>query len=123
MYQESGPKKPLRLERRDVGLADPLGDHVGIARHVGAGRRRRTSRRPCAPCAVRDGLARRSGLPLRNSAFTVLRMLASKPSLRLVEVLLVEELIVPLPGRVLGLRIDRAVDQRQTFCGREAPAK
>jgi hypothetical protein len=36
------------------------------------------------------------------------------------EILLVEQLIIPLAGRELGLRIDRAVDQRDDVARREA---
>ena len=74
MYQESGPKKPLRVERRRVRVAVLFGDHVGVHRHVGR------LARSAEPAAVACGPARcatacpcRSGSPFRNRALTMLR--------------------------------------------------
>ena len=82
--------------------------------------RRPTSRRSCAPTRCARACRRASGLPLRNSAFTDVADVGLEALAGLVEALLVEELVVPLAGRILGLGIDRAVDQRHHGVQREA---
>ena len=106
-----GAEESVGLERGRVLVRVLLRQHVGIH---GEGRR---LPRPAEPAALvaHDGGARRLslalGVPLPEQGRDGVAHVGLEGRARLVEALLVEELIVPLPNRVLGLRVDRAIDQ------------
>ena len=80
MYQESGPKKPLRASPAAYVSSSSA---VTTSASIGT-----SGARPVPPnqppslrvCAVRDGLPLPPGLPFRKRALTMLRGSASKPA-------------------------------------------
>ena len=114
-----GPEEAVMLQRRGVSLEILFGDHVAVARHVGAG----PAAEPAAGLAHAGGRRRLADFRRIALAEQHLHEVADvrlEVGLRLVEALLVEQVIIPLTDGVEIFGVDRAVDQRQPLVDRRA---
>jgi hypothetical protein len=114
-----GPEEAVALQCGGIGFQILLGDHIAVARHVGAG----AAAEPATRLAHARGRGRLAEAPRIALAEHRLHRIADidlEVCASLVEILLIEEVIVPLAGGIEVGGINRAVDQRQPVLDGEA---
>src|SRR6516162_659151 len=120
MYQESGPKKPVRASEGGVNREVFLGDNVGVA-----GNRGRFTRaaKPAVVAADLGGAGRfalSGGVAFAEERADGVFDVGLEGGAGAVEVLLVEQLVLPLASGISGFGVGFAVDEGDQVGGGKA---